>query len=174
MKRISFLLLIVCSFASSVYSQDSLPTTIRWDLPTAIAYAREHNLQVTNTRLNEGLSEQDLLLARAARYPNLSGNATQTYTNSKNTNPVVGGFQTQSNLSGNYGLSSSWTIYRGGYINKDVESKSLQLQSANLNTRIAENDITLQITQAYLNVLLAKESIVYVDEQVKTSRAQYD
>jgi len=50
----------------------------------------------------------------------------------------------------------------------------MQLESANLNTRIAENNITLQITQAYLNVLLAKENIVYVTDQVKTSGAQYE
>jgi outer membrane protein len=35
-----------------------------------------------------------------------------------------------------------------------------------------ENDITLQVTQAYLNVLLAKESIVYEQDLLQTSQAQ--
>jgi outer membrane protein len=175
MKRIIFLAWIFTIDIYSLQAQDSLTaSTLQWDLVTAINYAKRHNIQINTTRLDEALSQQDLLLARAARYPNLAGSATQTFTNSRNTNPVVGGFQTQSNLAGNYGVTSNLTIYRGGYINKDVESKSLQLQSANLNTKIAENDITLQITQAYLNVLLAKESIVYVEDQVKTTRAQYE
>lgn len=175
MKVISFLLIFIAIGNQCLQAQDSLTSsTIRWDLATAIAYAKQHNIQVNTIRLNEALSQQDLLLARAARYPNLSGTATQSFTNSHNANPVVGGFQTQANLAGNYGVNSNWTIYRGGYINKDIESKSLQLQSSNLSTQVAENDITLQITQAFLNVLLAKETIVYAQDQVNTSGAQYD
>src|SRR4030095_16755334 len=139
-----------------------------------IAYAKQNNTQVNIVKLDEKLSVQDLLLARAAKYPNLSGTATQSLTHSGNTNPVVGGFQTQSNLAGNYGLNSAWTIYRGGYLNNDVKSKNLQLQAANLNTEVTQNDITLQITQAYLNILLAKESIVYSEELSKASQVQYE
>ena len=160
-----------------VQAQDTtfITSAIRWDLPTAIAYAKQNNIQVNITRLDEKLSEQDLLQSRAARYPDLSASATQSMTHrSGNTDPVVGGFQTQSNLAGNYGLNSSWTLYRGGYVNYDIRSKSLQLESANLNTSVAQNEITLQITQAYLNVLLAKENIVYQQDLVKTSQAQYD
>lgn len=147
---------------------------VRWDLATAIAYAKQNNIQVNIIRLDEKLSEQDLLQSRAARYPNLSGLATQSMTHSGNTNPVVGGFQTQSNLAGNYSLNSNWTVYRGGYLNKDVKSKGLQLEAANLNVDVTQNDITLQITQAYLNILLSKENIGYIEELATTSQAQYD
>ena len=151
-----------------------ITSTVQWDLATTIAYAKQNNIQVNIVRLDEKLNEQDLLLARAAKYPNLSGSASQSLTHSGNTNPVVGGFQTQSNLAGNYGLNSAWTIYRGGYLNYDVKSKDLQLQAANLNTEVTQNDITLQITQAYLNILLAKESIVYAKELAEGSRTQYE
>src|SRR4030095_16658162 len=136
-------------FSSVSHAQDTsyINSIVQWDLATTIAYAKQNNTQVNIVRLNEKLSEQDLLLARAAKYPNLSGSATQSLTHSGNTNPVVGGFQTQSNLAGNYGLNSAWTIYRGGYLNNDVKSKNLQLQAANLNTEVTQNDITLQVTQ---------------------------
>jgi outer membrane protein len=147
---------------------------VQWDLPTAITYAKQNNIQVNLIRLDEQLSEQDLLLARAARYPNVLGSATQSFTNSRNTNPVVGGFQTQSNLAGNYSANSSWTIYRGGYLNYDVKSKGLQLQASNLNVAVTENDISLQITQAYLNILLSKENIASIEQLTSTSQAQYE
>src|SRR5262249_19248299 len=115
-----------------------LTSTVQWDLATTIAYAKQNNIQVNIIKLNERLGEQDLLLARAAKYPNLSGSATQSLTHSGNTNPVIGGFQTQSSLAGNYGLNSAWTIYRGGYLNNDVRSKDLQLQAANLNTEVTQ------------------------------------
>ena len=162
------------SLSSRAQDTSYITSTVQWDLATTIAYAKHNNIQVNIIKLDEKLSEQDLLLARAAKYPNLSGSATQSLTHSSNTNPVVGGFQTQSNLAGNYGINSAWTIYSGGYLNYDVKSKDLQLQAANLNTEVTQNDITLQITQAYLNILLAKESIVYSEELAKASQSQYE
>jgi outer membrane protein len=38
----------------------------------------------------------------------------------------------------------------------------LQAEAANLNTSIVQNDITLQLTQAYLSILVAKEAIIYL------------
>ena len=179
MKKNIFLLLIIIvvnSFSSRIDAQDTtfITATVQWDLSTAIAYAKQNNIQVNIIELDERLSEQDFLLARAARYPNLSGSATQSITHSGNTNPVVGGFQTQSTLAGNYSLNSGWTVYRGGYLNNDVKSKGLQLQAANLNVSVTQNDITLQITQAYLNILLAKENIMYIGQLATTSQSQYD
>ena len=179
MKKNIFLLLVIIvvnSFSSRIDAQDTsfITATVQWDLPTAIAYAKQNNIQVNIIKLDERLSEQDLLLARAARYPNLSGSATQSITHSGNTNPVVGGFQTQSTLAGNYSLNSGWTVYRGGYLNNDVKSKGLQLQAANLNVSVTQNDITLQITQAYLNILLANENIMYIGQLATTSQSQYD
>lgn len=171
---IGFFVLNLISLFSRAQDTSFITSTVQWDLATTIAYAKQNNIQVNIIRLDEKLSEQDLLLARAARYPNLSGSATQSLTHSGNTNPVVGGFQTQSSLAGNYSLNSAWTVYRGGYLNYDVRSKNLQLQAANLNVAVTQNDITLQITQAYLNILLAKESIAYSEELAKASLAQYD
>jgi outer membrane protein len=158
------------------YAQDSAvnDSVVHWDLTTAIAYAKENNIQVNIIRLDEKLSEQDLLLARAARYPNLNGTATQSLTHSNNTNPVVGGFNTQSSLAANYSVNSAWTVYRGGYLNDDVKSKGLLLQAANLNVAVTQNDITLQITQAYLNILLSNENIAAIQQLAATSQAQYE
>src|SRR5438105_8305779 len=166
----------ICTPSYFLQAQETSLTdsVVQWDLPTAISYAKQNNIQVNIIRLDERLSEQDLLQARAARYPDLSASATQSLTHSGNTNPVVGGFQTQSNLAGNYSVNSAWTVYRGGYLNYDVRSKGLQLQAANMNVAVTQNDITLQLTQTYLNVLLAKENIGYIEQLAATSQSQYE
>jgi len=159
-------------FGFTAQAQDSLTTAVvKWDLATAIAYAKEHNIQVNLVRLDERLMEQDLSLARAARYPNLLGSLNQSFTRSQNANPAIAG---QSNVTGNYSINSAWTIYQGGYMNYDVKSKGLQMQAANLNVAVTQNDISLQITQAYLNILISKENIVYIQGLLKTSQAQHE
>ncbi|HSZ85375.1 MAG TPA: TolC family protein, partial [Puia sp.] len=82
------------------------------------------------------------------------------------------GFQTQANFANNFGVSSSWIIYNGGYLNDVVKQNQLSVQSANLNILQQENSIVLQITQAYLNILLAKENVLYLQDLLTTSQAQ--
>src|ERR1700734_2797272 len=68
----------------------------RWDLQTCIDYAKKNNITLNSLRLNVLTAQQNYLLARAAREPNLIGDVTGAYTHSKNANPVIGGFQTHS------------------------------------------------------------------------------
>jgi outer membrane protein len=92
--------------------------------------------------------------------------------NSKDADPVVGGFTTQSSFSGNYGINSSLTLYNGGYLKNNIKSKDLGVQIASLNVQETQNDISLSIAQAYLNILLAKENQVSLEAVLTTSKEQ--
>jgi outer membrane protein len=159
-----------------LHAQDSslLNAPIKWDLQTCIDYAKKNNIQVNSLRLTEKTSEQELLLAKAAKLPGVNASTSASLINSKNANPVVGGFQTQASFSNSFSINSSWIIYNGGYLNDVVKQNQLNIQSANLNILQQENDVTLQVTQAYLNILLAKENVVYLQDLVQTSQAQYN
>jgi outer membrane protein len=170
------MIISLSSLAGTATAQDSTtgPLPARWDLQTCLDYAKKNNIQLNSLRLSARTARQNYLLSKAQREPTLTGGVGLTYTHSKNANPVVGGFQTQSSFSNSLSLSSSMTLYNGGYINNDIKQKNLEIESANLNILQTENDITLSITQAYLNILLAKENVVYVQDLVNTSVAQVD
>ena len=133
-----------------------------WDLAACLAYAKSHNITINSLRLTGRSTGQDLALSRAARLPNLSGNVSQTMTD----------YNTGLYPASGYGISSNVTLYNGGYLNNDIKQKELSLKAANLNVQASENDITLQITQAYLNILLARENIVYLKDLIATTQAQ--
>lgn len=167
----------ICLFSSclcnTLKAQDSLliNQSVKWDLQTCITYAKKNNTQINSLRLSQQTSHQEYLLARAARLPDLSGSASQSLAHGSNysSNGTGGAGFTSS---GSYGLSSSVTLYNGGYINNNIQQKNLSVQSANLDIIQQENDITLQVTQAYLTVLMDKESIIYNADLVSTSQAQ--
>jgi outer membrane protein len=169
-----FLILQLATFQQS-RAQDLVrdDSTLIWDLKTCLDYATRNNIQVNSLRYDRSLSEQDYKFAKASTLPTLNGTLGQSITNSKNANPVVGGFQTQANFAGNYSLNTGWTLYNGGYLKKDIAQKDLLIKSADLSVKEAENDVTLQITQAFLNILLARENIVYLEDLLNTSKAQY-
>lgn len=165
-----FIALLLCCF--KLHAQDStlIGTSIQWDLAKCIDYAKKNNIQINTLHLSQQLSQQEYLLARASRLPDLSASASQDFAHGNNYSSVnkSSGF----NTSGSYGLSSSVTLYNGHYINNNILQKNLAVQSANLSVIQQENDIVLQITQAYLALLLDKETIIYNADLVNTSRAQ--
>jgi len=176
MKHLLFgLFITLFSFAGiSSFAQDSTLTGLpgEWSLEECIAYAKKNNIQLNTLRLSTASAEQDLIQARANQLPNLSGSISQTLVNSKNTDPVVGGFQTQSSFSSGYGISSSTILFNGGYLKNDIRSKQLSVESANLSVQESANEVTLSITQAFLNILLARENITTLTEIVNTTQAQ--
>ncbi|HWV65115.1 TolC family protein [Chitinophaga sp.] len=161
------------SVKSRLYAQDStlqdLPA--QWTLQQCFDYALKNNIQLNSLRLSRMSSEQDLLLSRAAKLPNLTGTASQDLNGGKSIT-AAGNSSYRVNTTGNYGVNSNVTLFQGGYLNNDIKQKNLLTQMASLNIATQINDITVLITQAYLNILLAKENIVYVQDVVATSEAQ--
>ncbi len=143
-----------------------LPET--WSLEDCVEYARQNNIQVNSLRLTSQTDQQNLLLSKAAIYPNLSGSSTQTFTNTIGSATVQGG----ANFSGNYAFNSGVTLYNGGYLKNDIKQKNLIVQASQFDVQAMENNITLQIAQDYLNILLAKENIIYLQDLLQTSQAQ--
>ncbi|HTJ12478.1 MAG TPA: TolC family protein [Dinghuibacter sp.] len=164
----AFLLGLTLFSTRSASAQDS----VKWDLKTCLAYARDNNITIGSARLNVETGKQELLLSKAAKLPSLSAVTSQTYTHSKNANPVVGGFQTQSSFASDYSVSSGMTLYQGGYLNDVIRQNQLIIRSDNLAVLEDIANIDVQITAAFLNILLAKETIVYEQDLVTTSEAQ--
>ncbi|ACU05322.1 TolC family protein [Pedobacter heparinus] len=176
MSRIAMkILLLLCfsGFSLPGFSQDTASKVLPpvWDLAACLQYAKENNIQIRSLQLDKQSAEQDQLLAKSALLPDLYGSASQNFNHYNQATATNGNAL---NYSGSVGLNSSWTLYRGGYLKTDIKQKDLSVQAANFNILQQENDITLQITQAYLNILVDKESIIYNQDLVKTSEAQLD
>lgn len=156
-------ILILAPIISS-YGQDIPKQTVPdvWNLATCIDYARKNNITVKSLQLTSKSSEQNLQLSKSAVYPNLTANAISDISNKS---PLI-------NSNSNYSLNTSVSLYNGHYLKNDIKSKELSLQASDLDIETAQNDIILQITQAYLNILLSNENIKYLEDLVKTSEAQ--
>lgn len=157
-----FILCLILFRAIPLYAQ-----TNSWDLQTCLDYAKQNNITLNSLRLNTSSAEQDLILSRSAVLPNLSASLSPSLTHVKSLDN-----NSDFSPSFNTSASSSIVLFNGGYLKNDIRQKDLLVKVAGLDLQAAENDITLQITQAYLNILLAKENIVYVQDVVATSEAQ--
>ena len=171
--RHSVFILLLAFLNGTAFAQDSTagsPATL-WTLQACLDYAKTNNIQLNSLRLTEKTAQQNYLLSKAARQPNLNGGVGLTFTH--NGSAATNNFQ-QSSFVNNLSLSSGMTIYNGGFINDDIRQKNLEIESAHLNILQTQNNITLEITQAYLAILLAKENVVYIDTLVNSTMAQVE
>ncbi|WP_365992221.1 TolC family protein [uncultured Chryseobacterium sp.] len=137
-------------------------------MENCIEYAKQHNISINSLRLSKNAVEQDLLQAKKAKYPNLNASVSQDILAVNGNNRLnVNGIPSQ-----NIAASSSMTLYRAGYIRNNKASKNLLVQMADLSVQEDQNNITLNITQAYLNILMAEENIVALQEILTTTKTQ--
>lgn len=167
-----FILFILFAFLAftSIKAGAQGKDTLRWNLSECFNYAGEHNIQINTLLLNEQSAKQDWLAARASRIPGLTASVSNTFNNGNNSNGN-GGLVNQLSSNGAYSLNSAVTIWNNQALNNTVKVNQLFLQSEGLLIQQSLNNIQLQITQAYLNILLAKENLTYITDLVNTSQA---
>ncbi|SHM18839.1 TolC family protein [Chryseobacterium polytrichastri] len=139
-----------------------------WTLENCIEYAKENNISINSLRLSKNSAQQDLLQAKEAKYPSFNGTVSQgLFAISGNNGLNINGAQSQS-----IGVNSSMTLYHANYIKNNEVSKNLNVQMADLSVQEAENNITLSITQAYLNILMSQENIISLESILTTTKTQ--
>lgn len=133
----------------------------RWSLEECLQYARDHNIAINSLRLSKDIATQNRIQAQAARLPDLNASVSSSATHVN-----------ELGLSASSGIQSSVTLYNGGALNAAVREGHLAEVSGELAVLEAENDLYLQVIQAYNAILLDKETIVYAEDLVATSTEQ--
>ncbi|MCX6318109.1 MAG: TolC family protein [Bacteroidetes bacterium] len=137
-----------------------------WSLAQCIEYARQHNIQVNSLQYAQQSAEQNVIAAKGEKIPLLSASVANNLNNANNNVRGNGNLVNQLTSSGAYAVNSSVVLWNDNSVNNTIRRQDLSFQSAGLSVQQAQNNVTLAITQAYLNVLLAKENEKYVSELV--------
>lgn len=144
------------------------PTT--WDLNRCIDYALAHNIQVKKSQVSQEEGLIDTKQAKAQLFPSLSFGSSHSYTNRPMTDDGMG----KNSYNGTYNLNSSWTLYDGNSRVNEIRQRQIQNRVDEYNTMRAEDDIELAITETYLQILYAMESVRINENTLELSQAQLE
>ena len=140
-----------------------------WDLASCVDYAMEQNINIRKSRITAESSTIDVKTAKADLFPSLSFSTSHNYVN----RPLnEEGSVKKNSYNGNYGLNASWTVFNGGKNVKTINQEKLNSRVAELNVYQSENDIKVAITQLYVQILYADESVKINESTLETSEAQ--
>ncbi len=157
---LSFSLAALCLSASA-------QSTDNWTYSQCVDYAREHNISLLQSQLQQQSAEYTLEASKAQWMPSLAFSTSHNYANS----PWVE--QGNKNVyNGTYNLSASWTLYNGGERENTIKRDQLQTQISQLNTEELMRSIETQILSLYINILYARENIGICQDAAAVSEAQ--
>lgn len=177
-------IMLICAaalFAVSAYPQQSNGSALQLSLEECLEYAYANNYSRQSSLLNQESAEESYLQSRRNRLPNLTASVSETYTHSK-TSSGFGDFgdlgelesseSRSGSISGNYSLNTNMTLYQGGNLNETVRQNELAMEQSAYQTAQYDNELTIQVLQAFLNVLSNEELIKYQEALLEASEQQ--
>lgn len=151
-----------------------------WTLNKCIEYAIQNNIKLQQSRIIYNQSEIDVKSAKADMFPSLSFSTNHNLVNrpfSPNSNTVSGSEVISTNqkttYNGSYGINANWTVWNGNKRLKKIKQTKSENEIAGLNVEEAENALKEQITQLYVQILYATESVKINENTLEVSKATF-
>lgn len=146
MKQLFFTLLFITSLSS--FAQEE------WTIEKCIEYASKNNLTVQQNTINQEIFNKNLELTYNAWLPTVSGYVDTNFTIGTYNPTIEKGYY---QFAHSFGVQSSINIYSGGVVQLNKDKAALELEASKVQTAMTINDISLQVANYYLAVLLNKE-----------------
>lgn len=153
----------------SLLATHALQAQEAWDLTRCIEYAIAHNLTVKQQEAARDKSAVELNTAKWSRLPDLNGSASHSFNfgRSLQANNTYQSINTQNT---GLNLSTSVPLFTGMQIPNSIALSKLNLQAATEDLNKAKEDISIQVTSAYLQVLFNEELVKIARQQVELSQ----
>lgn len=161
MNKIQSLFIIFALISGSSFGQ-----TKKWTLDECVTYALQNNISIKQSSFDNELAEITKKDAIGRFLPSVNANATHSWSMGSNINPITNERKNQTTQFTSTGLNVGVDIYKG------LQNQN-QLRKANL-TKIAsqyqltkmQEDISLNVVNAYLQILFNKENLKVQKEQL--------
>jgi len=142
-----------------------------WTLKECVAYALENNISVKQSELDKNISIEDVRAAKWNFAPNLNASASQNF-NYGSSIGVSGARIPADFSSNNFGLNSTITLFDGFANIQSLKQSKIGVEIQDATIAKMKNDISLNVVNAYLQILFAKEQLRVAESQLKISEDQ--
>lgn len=160
MNKIKYIFISLCLFSVTMNAQDM------WTLDACIEYALNNNIEIKQKALETQLQENYLQQSKNDRLPNLNAGVSQSFGFGRSLDINNSYVSTASSNTG-FSVGTDVDIWKGGEKRKTIEKRELDFKASLHDLAKAKSDMSLSVTQAFLEILMAKELMNVADEQVK-------
>jgi outer membrane protein len=145
--------------------QDSI-----WSLQKCIDYAFNRNIQIRKSELSNQRFGLYADQAKAQRLPSANASISQNFNWSRSTTSAENGLS--GNNGSSYSVSSAITIYNASRINNLIRQAELDMEGGTYSLETTKESISLNILNAFLQVLYAEEQVKNSIKQIESTTGQ--
>ena len=160
------ILFSLCSFVQVMNAQET------WSLEACVKYAWENNLTVQQAQLNTRNAELTQKQSQFSRLPTVNGSASAGFQFGRTIDPTTNTFNNTRIGFNSYGINGGVTLFDGNRINSEVQQSRYDLQATKLEGENTAQTVALNVSTAYLNILLSEEQLANAQTQLSLSNQQ--
>jgi outer membrane protein len=168
MKKINCIpLVFILLFGFSIQAQ-----TKKWSLEECVKYAIDNNISIKQTQLDSKTADIGKKDAIGNFMPSLNSNASHSWNIGLNQNVTTGLLQNQTTQYSSFGASVGVDIYKGLQNQNTLRKANLSILAAKYQLTKMQEDIALNVANAFLQVLFNKENLKVQQEQKAINEKQ--
>ncbi len=164
-KNLLLFLVLVCSF--SIQAQ-----TKKWTLEECARYAIQHNISIKETELEAKAIAIDKKDAKGNFLPTFNANASHSWNIGLNQDITTGLLRNQTTQFTSAGASVGIDIYKGLQNQNTLRKANLSIVAAQYQVVKMKEDISLNVANAFLQVLFNQENLKVQQEQLAINEKQ--
>ena len=162
-----FLALFIASVTSFAQGQSK-----SWTLEECVNYAIQNNISIQRSALDTKSAEITKTSAIGAFLPNINANASHSWNVGLNQNITTGLLENQTTQFSQAGISANIILYNGLQNQNRLRRANLSIIASQYQLTKIQNDIALNVANAYLQILFNKENLKVQKEQLSTDEKQ--
>lgn len=145
-----------------------------WSLQECVQYALDNNIQIQTSLLQVELSKNNLESAQWNYAPDLSLFNSTGWSFGFNIDPVTNIPTRNDRFTSSLSLNSNWVLYDGGRKYNSIARNNHDYLAAMYDLEAIKNNISLNVTSAYLQIMLNQEILGIAIEQEGISKLQVE
>jgi len=146
----------------------------KWDLRKCVEYALANNISIKQADIQARLSRLTLNQSKLAQLPNLQVSTTAGVSSGNTQNPGSYSLSTTTYFLNNYQLQTNVNVFNFLSLQKTIEANRFSWQASLASSDKTKNDLSLNVANAYLQVLLTREQSEAASLQLHLSQNQLE
>lgn len=145
-----------------------------WTLKECVDYALNNNIQIKQSEISAEISKTFQTQSFYSMFPSLNGSASHSYNYGRSVDPFSYEFTTQKVSSSNLSLNTNVVLFNGLQLKNELKQSKLNYMSGKYELEKIKNDVSLNVTAAYLQVLYSRELLNASNDRVNAAKKQLD
>ena len=145
-----------------------------WDLKRCVDYALANNISVKQADVQARIAKLTLDQSKLSQIPTLTLGSSAGINSGRFQNQATYTLETQTTFTNNLSLQTSVTLFNGFYLQRTIDANRFAWQALVASTEKTKNDISLNVANAYLQVLLNSQQTEAALGQLHLSQNQLE